>query len=156
MGLKIAFRPSKPCIPHLAPATLHPKSMASCSTATCSSWGRLVRCWQSTEMAAAMKVSPAPSVSTTFAGEWHGDVTVGPGLRRAAAPVSPQGQMTAPLRREEQAVSIAWRQKRGFLCEGYLPFLGVLQILFNSLLFVLDANHHCMFFANKDVISMAA
>ena len=48
-------------------------------------------------IAAAMKVFPAPAVSTPFSGRKSGIVYVSPSFVCAMAPVSPQGQMTVAL-----------------------------------------------------------
>lgn len=77
-----------PAIPHLAPATLHPNSIAQPI-----SFPAL-----SANIVAALNVSPAPSVSTRTFGGKIGDVTRSHDVVFAAAPSSPQAHMTAPLK----------------------------------------------------------
>lgn len=83
----IFFSPLMPCIPHFAPATLHPNVMAS------QSFVPLVRA----KIVAALNVSPAAKVSQSFSGGKQREVTSWPSQSMAAAPSSPQAQMTEAL-----------------------------------------------------------
>jgi hypothetical protein len=76
-----------PCMPHFAPATLHPNVMASLSVLP------LVRA----KIVAALNVSPAAKVSQSLSGGKQGEVTSCPSQSIAAAPSSPQAQMTEAL-----------------------------------------------------------
>ena len=76
-------------MPHLAPATMQPNVTESAKSLPAFR----------AKIVAALNVSPAPMVSTTTSGGKAGEVTVtDPSFLLAAAPCSPQGQITAPLK----------------------------------------------------------
>ena len=78
---------SQPTTPTLAPATRHPNLMLSFSALPCAK----------AKMVAALKVSPAPRVSTTQAGGKAGLCTTTSLPWRALAPSSPQGHTITVL-----------------------------------------------------------
>ena len=89
MSLNLAS-PLKLVIPHLAPATLHPKVMASF----------MDRPIERPCIVPALNVSPAPKVSINLSGGNIGDVTVSCPIDLAAAPSSPHAQITIALKND--------------------------------------------------------
>lgn len=105
-------RPSKPWIPHFLPAIRQPKVRASCRVLPgggvrgepwpCQTEPRpcqvcLCPPSASAKMTAALKVSPAPSVSTRVSGGKASECTSCPSGPRASAPSSAQAQISVAL-----------------------------------------------------------
>lgn len=106
--------PSKPWIPHFLPAIRQPKVRASCrlfpgergggqAEPECAVPSRAVAVlWpcppaESAKMTAALKVSPAPSVSTRVSGGKASECTSSPSGPTASAPASAQAQISVAL-----------------------------------------------------------
>ena len=123
--------PSKPCRPHFLPATWQPNLSASCmlfpgggegqvgGSAWPSAQGQVPAwClllgyspWDRLKMTAALNVSPAPRVSTTWGGGKASEWSSCPSGPRASAPFSAQAQTSAAL----QDPPLSW--VRAHLCD---------------------------------------